>query len=411
MGLVTKRYTFTKGLNIDASETNRDFDDIYNAFNGEINSANIDTSYSPPASQVDVNDTAANFSSTGLEDILIEINCAANVAGGETMIEFSEGLVASIGTASQQMVGHHLQIEEPNHTATEVVALWHWDAASMTAEEKGDWPLTDVNGIANGSGILGINFAANFDGVDQYYRQGTVGDSVLDVFPCRVAIDFWVKPDVADAGFLFNKINDSGVAERDGISMLFETTGTIRLTEVFNGTGVEINTLYAFDTGTSADWAYICYAHDTANGMRLWVNGELETVVSITSTIVNAKNMPGDLNGSSDMVFTIGVGEDSVDHTAVTFFDGKIAQFRIRNKILTQEDVDIAYATRYAAPTTHTDTNYVIDASIAPSGNTGIVRQIDWPEVSRDTSSVYRAGGAQWTGFSASDRIRLVARS
>ena len=41
MATVAKTYTFVNGTTAEASEVNRDFDDLYSAVNGELNSANI----------------------------------------------------------------------------------------------------------------------------------------------------------------------------------------------------------------------------------------------------------------------------------------------------------------------------------------------------------------------------------
>ena len=73
-----------------ASEVNRNFDNLYTEFNGNINSSNIDAAYSIPSSQVTINDTASYFSSTDLEGVVRE-SVGVSIKGLKTIHTFPYG--------------------------------------------------------------------------------------------------------------------------------------------------------------------------------------------------------------------------------------------------------------------------------------------------------------------------------
>jgi len=77
MGTIVKAYTFVAGTTIIASAVNRDFDDIYNEFNGSINSTNISNAFTWPASNITFNDTAGAFSSVNAEGAIAEARVSA----------------------------------------------------------------------------------------------------------------------------------------------------------------------------------------------------------------------------------------------------------------------------------------------------------------------------------------------
>lgn len=88
MSTITKAHTFTANTVANASSVNRDFDDIYNEFNGNINSANIASDYTMPSSQVSIVDAGGFYSSTTVEGALQEI---APVRGYNDVHVFARG--------------------------------------------------------------------------------------------------------------------------------------------------------------------------------------------------------------------------------------------------------------------------------------------------------------------------------
>lgn len=77
MATIVKSYTFLDKITADASEVNRNFDDLFSTINN-LNSENMASSFNHPASQVTIVDTASNYTSTEIEAALREI--AVNVS-------------------------------------------------------------------------------------------------------------------------------------------------------------------------------------------------------------------------------------------------------------------------------------------------------------------------------------------
>jgi hypothetical protein len=86
LAIIVKAHTFTPQTPSFSSESNRNFDDIYTEFNGNINSANIAAAYTIAASQVSFNDTAALYAGTNLEDSMRE---AVTVKGHNSIACFT----------------------------------------------------------------------------------------------------------------------------------------------------------------------------------------------------------------------------------------------------------------------------------------------------------------------------------
>jgi hypothetical protein len=399
MGVIVKVHTFVANTTANASEVNRNFDDLFNLQNGNIDSANIATTFSLAASQVTINDTAANFSSTTVEGALGEVK---GIVQAQTIVEFSEGLIGNVGDVSQNYAGHIWQhtagagINEANTDFTSVLAYYQFVSGNLTADSVSIFTLS-AQGGANApsatNGIMGAGNGVAFDGANGYYLQSTL----LDTVPTSLAIDFWMKSDAIDASssILFQKVN---VVSQDFISLLIDATGTLLYATEQNNAGVDTiqaNTL--FSTGTNT-WTYVCVNWDTANGKRLWVNGVLEAQNADETTLMAA--------GSAE-AFAIGASS-----TGNALFQGAMSMFRVRNKALTQKDVDIAYASEFTSPSAVSGLSYDMSMFVECSGVSALTRPQDWSdiEVLRNANLVYKAGGLI-TGLTATDRIKLLARS
>ena len=88
MAIIVKPHTFTAGQAAVASEVNADFDTIYSAFNGQIDTANISTKYHtvnyhfPMRGVLPIADFDIIFKSDpGAEIIPLEFCCVASIAG------------------------------------------------------------------------------------------------------------------------------------------------------------------------------------------------------------------------------------------------------------------------------------------------------------------------------------------
>ena len=63
MSTIVKSYTFLNNITVDASEVNRNFDDLFTTINS-LNSENMAAGFTHPASQVTIVDACGDFTST-----------------------------------------------------------------------------------------------------------------------------------------------------------------------------------------------------------------------------------------------------------------------------------------------------------------------------------------------------------
>lgn len=301
--------------------------------------------------------------------------------------------ISSVGSASQQMAGHRPLLTDPN-TSGELALYYFGDAGgAITLDEKGTYSLTNVGSTPQAAGIFGGSTgAASFNGSTQWFTAG----ALLGTTPSAIAIDCWFMSNdgqPASTNCLFAKRNSAGV---DQCFLTIESNGAIQFTATRSSTAKTIISTTILPNNTTG-WYHVTATWDTTNGTRLWVNGILEAQDSSATTLM--------ASGSGDN-FAIG----SLTTAGTWFWNGKIAYLRVRNKVLTQADVDVAYSTKYTWPTL-TDlpiATSMIVPYVQEGGNSSLVSQLNWGgmECARDSLALYRYGGL----FSATDKLKLVIK-
>jgi hypothetical protein len=404
LGTITKVYTFFPKVTADASEVNRNFDDLFTLVNGNLNSANILSTYSIGASNVTINDTAAQFSSCHVEHALYELKVLFAALSGATVTEFSEGLIGNVGSASQQYAGHIWTLTEPNTTATQVIALYSFCAASLYQDVCNTFNFTPgSNAPIAASGIMGLDNAIYFSGATGAYLYQ--GGALLDASMSAMCIDFWMAPQDGQnlsAATIFSKWNTTANATMNRMRSYLSTEGKLYVEYYANGSGNELNSNYIFANGTCS-YAYVCITQDTANGIRLFINGCLDAF--------NSSQTQGMAAGAASDLY-IGATYGSATNTITGPYYGHLSQFRVRNKYITQQDVDIAFATKYAKPASPAGNEVNVRAQVLPTGNSENIRTYQWDnvEVLRNSTHFYRMGGVA-TDLSATDRLKIFVRS
>lgn len=307
--------------------------------------------------------------------------------------------ISTVGSSDQQAAGHiwrHANggYNEPNTAFAELEAYYKFASGAMTTDETGNFTLTNNGATPNAAGITGSNFAADFDGTTQYFTQGTL----LDTTPAAIAVDCWFNSDDGDRqSRLWGKINVDG---NDLIDVNFQTDGSLSVGIIQGGTSKNITSTTVFKDGATG-WNYFVFNWDTVNGMRLWINGVLEAQDTSATTLMAS---------GTDRDFIIGAINSG--GTVSNWFDGKISMFRVRDKTLSQTDVDVGYATEYTVPGAISDTDFLIQAQVQKEGDTDFTKEYHWSgvEVARNTSFFYRAGGLI-SNLSSTDKLKILART
>jgi len=325
MATVAKAYTTTivAGLLAAASNVRRALDDIYDDYNGNIDTDNIAAGVLE-GSSVGITDAGALFSSCEVEGALQE---AAAMGGVSTEITQSYATVGQVGSACQIMAGHHLALDEFGCTATEVLALYLFQSASLTADENATYTLNNLNNVSGDAGLWGAgsDYAAMFDGATNYFSNGTL----LDTMKTDFSMDFWFKTDEGQGAIqtLVNKVNTTN---ENFIHVGINATGSIFFSyEADNAGSQTIYSITNLNSGSS-DWHHVAVGWDNTYGTRLWLDGVQEAQRN-SSTAVMA-------NGAADD-FYIGAYNG-----ASNFYEGRIAYLRVRQDIMTQQKVEAAMA-------------------------------------------------------------------
>ena len=313
----------------------------------------------------------------------------------ETSLIHGFKTVGSVGDLGQLFAGHRFELTEPGTLKSEVLAYYKFASGALETDEVGAFDLTP-NGTpapANTTGILGDTFAADYDGANSFHTQATL----LDIFPSALAIDFWVKPDDGQppgSEVFLNKTQDAGSV--DLILCRLDSSGILRWNARQGSSDNDIFSSTVLPNGV-VPWTYISLTWDTTNGSRMFINSVLEAVNSSNTTLA--------ANGSFTDFF-IGANTGATDK-----FAGKIALFRLRDKILTQKDVDIGYSSRLDLNPPLQGKDFDLHGTLKPGGDSEFERgyPVSGLEVSRDNKRIYRVGGLI-TGLESTDTLKIKAR-
>jgi len=262
--------------------------------------------------------------------------------------------------------------------------------------------VASVDAPVSGSGIFGGGknaFAFTGNNSNNYLYNATL----MDLGYSAWALDFWAEPIVnsGSSNYLFYKKN----AANEYFSVFTEASGNIMtcVVQVTNTTTYRVSSPVTLTTGTTGFHHY-SINYDTANGLRMWCDAVLVASQSATGT-----QQAQQITAGTTTDFFIGAHSTSA---SALCFDGRVSIIRLRNKVLTQKDVDVAYATKYTRPTTPVGLEVDIRAQKYPGGCADVVTQypIQDYEVARTSAVFYRAGGVV-TDLSADDRIKIFVRS
>jgi len=249
---------------------------------------------------------------------------------------------------------------------------------------------------------MGTDKAIYFSGATGcYLYQGTLCDASMSA----MCIDWWMAPQdgqLSSEATIFCKWNSTANATMNRVWCYLNSAGRIKFNLYANGSGNTLESSYVFPDGTSS-WAYVCITQDTANGIRLFVNGQL-----------NAHNVSGTQGMAAGVAseFYVGAFYGSATNSISASYYGSISQFRLRNKYIEQKDLDIAMATTYTKPATPDGAEVDIRAQLRPANKSECQRNISWEdmEIARNSATIYRVGGVL-SDFSATDRLKIFVRS
>lgn len=275
-------------------------------------------------------------------------------------------------THTQAFAGHRQQIVEPNTTASEVLALYQWaNASDLTIDAKGTYPLTVVGTPAQAESIFGDMGAVRFAGGGQALTSSTL----LATNPTKgLWISLWVRAELYDTSpqFVLSKTMTSNVQD-----LYFQKTTTNTWNIEYNAKGATFMTPVRIGRWEKVD---ICW--DTTNGFRAFMNGVLEASDPTATTLPTF---------NSTYPFQVG---RYFTGSGANYFTGSVCDLKVMDKVPTQNDIDVAYASTFTKPTILRQVDMVIN----PLGDTTKQRRERIAIVNTDSTLAYRQGMSQVYG-------------
>jgi hypothetical protein len=216
------------------------------------------------------------------------------------------------------------------------IAYYKYLSTDILNDEVGTYDLTASANppVADDSPLgLGSDYAARFNGVDNYYTNPTL----LDTVPAAIAIDFWFRADNGNMAtqMFVCKFNDETAGSIDAFEIEL-AQGWINFVTWQNCALGAYRSLASFtkmpygDTG----WHHCAVCWDTTNGKRVWLNGRLEAYDdnALAKTLM--------ANGTArDFI----IGATNYLGVIENFFKGSITQVRVKNVVLTDANVLAMY--------------------------------------------------------------------
>ena len=272
---------------------------------------------------------------------------------------------------TQAFAGHRVQVTEPNTTAAETLALYQFNNASdLTIDAKGTYPLTVVGTPTQAESIFG-----DMGAVRTSSGNCLTNATLLSTAPSKgIWVSFWAKPELNDSNYqdMFVK----HFATSHYITVIKNTTGSYSC-NVGNGADYSITTMSPVRVGR---WEKFDFCWDLTNGVRFFVNGVLEGQKQIDYPLFNA-------------TYPLQIGR-YYNGTPNYYFTGSFCDFKVLDKVATQNDIDVAYASVFTKPTILRQVDMVIN----PLGDTTKQRRERIAIVNSDSTLAYRQGMSQVYG-------------
>lgn len=289
-------------------------------------------------------------------------------------------------THDQQFAGHVPALIEPGINNGEVLALYQFKTANILTDETGTYTLGNAGSVTNSNGIFGSNDnGAYFNGANTLYNT-TLWNTIPSTSLTIDAMVMFLGTTGQNQYFAY-KVNLTGGNETWLVG-LHASLGTFVFSTVTGGVTKQI---YSTTPITYGRWYHVLATQDKIYGARLFINGVLESQDYTATTL-----MANYVSGTNFLISDAGTGN--------RYFYGRLGYMRVWNKIVTQNDVDVAYSTRYDK--TQFPGNLLTDIS-ANAKNETQEWQTNFPVIAQDDNYIYRKGFTQGNGLRSGHQMLI----
>ena len=209
---------------------------------------------------------------------------------------------------------------------------------SLYAVYKAESNANDSLGNYNGTAQGGLTYSAgksgnafNFNGTTAYVNMG----DVMDVRLSSWTYSCWFNANATtDYTQLFSKTIASSRVGR--VLCYFLGGKLVFFCEPQSFTNIQVANTTTISTNT---WYHVALVLDRADKLKIYLNGTLEEGASSGNNLIPFASV--DLNNTCS--FRIGSGTDIDNTTAIRFFNGKIDEFNVWNRVLTTTEITELY--------------------------------------------------------------------
>lgn len=307
-------------------------------------------------------------------------------------------VVGNVGDAGQFMAGNTPTLAELQHFFT-VVSYYKFGAgAALPTDEVGTYSYTlgaAAKAPSNGTGLWGAaNTSISFDGGD-YATHATKFDDMTTTFSGAgkgLVHSFWVQATAdgqpAGTNAIFYKSN----AANNSYEVILSTTGQIIIYVYGNSATLRTcSSTTVLPNGANTIWTHVVACWDTTYGLRLFINGVCESTEASATTLMTDGTL-------ADFFFG---GENT---TPTNPFTGFVANEVILNKVATQRDIDILFATTIPEPATLLSKEYKIIEKVQPEADTNFEIQSQCQVVAKYNAKIYLQGRQ----YGETDKVKLI---
>jgi hypothetical protein len=172
------------------------------------------------------------------------------------------------------------------------------------------------------------NYALSFNGTTGYANLGAAGNNTIR------SVEFWFKPNatitsaISDPAYTFISRHDAAV-QHEFVFFIYGTDWSNNLGQLcfgFRDNGVDHNVHSNSSTWTANTWYHVCGTIDANAGMKLYINGVLQTMTDASAT------MP--IVATTDMT-TLGEWSSAMTR----YFPGRMDEVRFWSRAITQTEI------------------------------------------------------------------------
>lgn len=195
-----------------------------------------------------------------------------------------------------------------------------------------DYTLNNADGLMVGSGIKPAYPGFEFNGVDDYINTRK---SFEVLFRSSFGIMLWIKPDEGKPAEMQISFGNKDGTRRNGVTIQLKETGQIQFVyDADNNSAVNLSTGTIFRAGPASNWVHLACTIDQVIGSSLYIDGELNRVVSMAGV-----DQSDYVNIQPIYVGSRNTGGDSITN----FFDGKIDDVRVYNALPMAQEIRNVY--------------------------------------------------------------------